>query len=147
MKSVAGAAILLSTLVTACGTPTQPSGIEGAYDCQITPSSTCNAKELGIVLGSVPLAQSGAAVSIHFTTGAYDSLDLTGRIAGGALLFSMQARSTVSVALKQANGTGMATIAGDQINGTFVGDLTYSALSIQLSCHATDHQLLLKRTR
>jgi len=75
---------------------------------------------------------------------------LTGSVAGGSLSFTLQAQSSYSLTHKQASSTGTATIAPDQIIGTFVGDLTYiieTTFDHPLTCHATDHQLVLTRTR
>jgi hypothetical protein len=88
-------------------------------------------------------------VSMHFSGGpGLTSFDLTGSVVGGSLSFTLQARSTYSVTQKLVSGTGTATIAPDQIIGTFVGDLTYTeSVDLQFTCHATDHQLVLTRTR
>jgi hypothetical protein len=71
--------------------------------------------------------------------------DLNGSVAGGTLSFTLQAHALISVSQEQVSGTGTATIAPDQIVGTFVGDLTYEPFD--QPCHATDHQLVLTRTR
>lgn len=154
VAAVVSFAAVLSLVGCGGGTPTQPSQIDGTYSYQITPSSTCNEHDVPYLSlgwgGAVPLTQNGSAVSMHFSGVSLGlvSLDLTGTVADGSLSFTLQARSTYSVTVRRASGTGTATIAPDQIIGTFVGDLTYVETSdLQLTCHSTDHHLVLTRTR
>jgi len=144
-------AAVLSLIGCGSGTPSQPSQIDGTYSFQITPSSSRKANVVpypSLTGGPFPLTQSGSAVSMHFGSGGpgLTLFDLNGNVADGMLSFTLQAHNFgVSVSQEQVSGTGTATIAPDQIVGTFVGDLTYEPFN--QPCHATDHQLVLTRTR
>jgi hypothetical protein len=135
-------------------TPIPTPVIAGNYQLFLAPSPSC---EQGfppfptIALGfAVPLLQDGSAVSMTYSDSfPGDRFSLSGIVSNdGTLVFTVQSSWSFSIRTTVVKGTGVATVQGNQIVGTFFGDFTVSQSDLRndRTCHATDHVFRLTQT-
>jgi hypothetical protein len=135
-------------------TPTTPS-VEGSYFLSITasPPESCkrpDGADLKFELFRVSVIQNREIVTIS-ARALLTRFDLSGTFVGTILRFDLDAlTNNPSSGLTTVVGAGTAFVQGEQIVGTFSGDIKNISKALHpvtTMCLATDHRLLLTRAQ